>query len=93
MSTDRATSYEVGAGEGDAVARWQCAWGADYLSSTGARPAEAAAALDQWASITKLPAWDRAFSDPNTRRLLLDAIARARRGDPSLVRSLQAANC
>jgi hypothetical protein len=93
VSSDKSTSYEVGYGEMEAVSRWQCAWGGAYLANVGAHPAAAAAALDQWASITTLPAWDRAFSDPNTRRLLLDAIAKARHGDPSVIQSLQRANC
>jgi hypothetical protein len=93
VTTDRSSSYEVGFGEMEAVDRWQCAWGGEYLANLATDHAAAAAALDQWASVTSLPAWDRAFSDPNTRRLLLDAIAKARRGDPSVIRSLQVANC
>jgi hypothetical protein len=93
MNSDKSSAYEVGSGEGGAVARWMCAWGDVYLKNRTSNLTVARAALDEWASITRLPAWNRAYSDPNTQRLLLDAISKARLGDASVIQSLQTANC
>jgi hypothetical protein len=93
LSTDMASNYEVGYGEGDAVDRWMCAWGDVYLKNRTKEPAVAKDALDHWATVTELPAWDGAYSDPHTREVILDAISKARLGDPSVLRSLQVANC
>jgi hypothetical protein len=93
METDRSSNYEAGYGEGDAVYRWQCAWGDVYLQNRTKHPAVAKDALDHWASVTKLPAWNRSLSDPHTREVILDAISKARLGDPSVFQSIQVASC
>jgi hypothetical protein len=93
LSTDKATDYEVGSGEGDATFRWMCAWSGEYLKNRSSNPNEAKAALDQWASITTLPAWNTSYSDPSMRQMLLDSISKARLGDPSVIQSFHTANC
>ena len=69
--------------------RWEVA----YLESARSDPDAAERALDQLGTISSLPAWMRSLSDPTTRRIILDAIADARNGDPSGLYRLHRANC
>jgi hypothetical protein len=93
MNADRSANYEAGSGEGDAVARWQCAWSGDYLTHRASNPQAAQKALEVYGSIQTLPAWKRAYSDPNTRAVILDSLSKARLGDPSLIQQIYRANC
>jgi hypothetical protein len=93
MNTDTTGSYEVGAGEGDAVAKWECAWSKEYLDNRSTYPAAAKLALKQYATIRQMPVWHRAYSDPHTQDVTNDAISKAELGDPSVIESLYRANC
>lgn len=93
MNADRLANYEVGSGEGDAVARWQCAWSKEYLTHRADNPPAAQKALEVYASIQTLPAWKRSYSDPNTRAVIIDSLSKARLGDPSAIQEIYRANC
>jgi hypothetical protein len=88
-----AANFEVGLGEGDAVAAWNCAWGKRYLSLRGKDTTGAASALKQYAAIRSTHAWDKSYSDPNTRQTVNQSISQAQLGDPALLQSLVKANC
>jgi hypothetical protein len=93
LSSDTADSYEKGAGEGDATAHWMCAWQKEYLTYRGRDAPRAAKALTTYATIQKQASWQRSYSDPHTREVIVSGITKAQLGDASSVEQLYRANC
>ena len=92
-NNDQSSTYQVGAGEGDAVGAWQCAWSGVYLKNKDTDKVKATEALDVYATIKTMNAWNAAFSDPSTRAVIENAIAKARLGDGSELQQMFSANC
>lgn len=90
---DKSGSYEVGSGEGAAAGAWLCAWEGSYLKNRTQNPSMAKQALARLDKFDQLPAWTRAYSDPNTRKWILGAFDKARLGDPSGIAQDYKANC
>lgn len=83
--------WEVGSGTSDAVAEWNCAWGAEYLR-TRTTSDRGAAALDMFTRIRETPAWDKAWP-PDSQAVINQIISKAELGDPSEMQELVEANC
>jgi len=86
-------SFQEGFGEVSAVMAWNCAWGQEWLSLRGGSDAQAAHALDMYASIVETEAFERAFDDQSAKPVVREIIEKARLGDPSGVQQDVQTNC
>lgn len=85
--------FEEGFGEARAVTFWNCAWGQEWLLLRADDPAAAAEALNMYESVKDTDVFARLWDEVSIQQPFLDAIERARLGDPSRVQADVQANC
>lgn len=81
------TLYQPGVGTTEVDFAWACAWSKEWIVASTTDPARAENALRQLDGFKDLPVWSR--WDEAGRNLTLDAISRARLGDPAPMQRLR----
>lgn len=85
-------TWQVGSGATDALAEWNCAWGARYVKEHGTNAKAAQHALTMFTLIRKKPHWGHVFP-PAEHKWFDSMVSKAELGDPSGVSQFASANC
>ena len=85
--------FQVGYGEGRAVYHWNCAWAREWLDARGNDPEAAAEALAQYESVIDTRVFRKSWDPESVQKPFLEAVEKAKLGDPSAIRRDVEINC